>query len=122
NETLRIFWKGDRELVAIAIRELLQFDVPCVAEYEGVLLVQRTDLRAEEELLLLLHYAGEDGFSRTELGTHVRCSASRVTEAIKKLESASMRQIVRLPSGKYRLTDLGSKRIRESLAPKLLLQ
>jgi hypothetical protein len=32
NETLRIFWNGDRELVAKAIRELLQFDVPCIGK------------------------------------------------------------------------------------------
>ncbi len=43
-ETLRIFWGGDRERVAKAIRELLQFDVPCVGVFQDVLLVQRTDL------------------------------------------------------------------------------
>src|SRR4030095_10229147 len=36
NETLRIFWQGDREAVARAIRELLQFDVPCVGVFEDV--------------------------------------------------------------------------------------
>src|SRR5688572_6414750 len=71
NETLRIFWQGDRELVAKAIRELLQFDVPCVGLFEDVLLVQRTDLSVDEEVLVLLHFAGEAGFSRTELGRHV---------------------------------------------------
>jgi len=45
NETLRVFWTGkDRECVARAIRELLQFDVPCVGVFEDVVLVQRTDL------------------------------------------------------------------------------
>jgi hypothetical protein len=34
NETLRVFWTGDRETVAKAIRELLQFDVPCVGVFE----------------------------------------------------------------------------------------
>lgn len=34
NETLRIFWKGDREVVARAIRGLLQFDVPCIGVFK----------------------------------------------------------------------------------------
>jgi hypothetical protein len=83
NETLRIFWKGDRELVAKAIRELLQFDVPCIGKFEQALVVQRTDLKAEEEILVLLHYAGERGFSWRELGQHARCSAPSVTRALR---------------------------------------
>jgi hypothetical protein len=72
NEFLRIFWQGDRELVAKAIRELLQFDVPCIDTFEGALLVQRTDLSPEEEVLVLLHYAGETGFTRAELGKYLK--------------------------------------------------
>ncbi|MEL6402438.1 MAG: hypothetical protein AAFR26_25675, partial [Cyanobacteria bacterium J06626_4] len=68
NETLRIFGQGNREDIAKSIRELLRFDVPCIGEYEDVLLVQRTDLTAEEEILVLLHYAGENGFNRREIG------------------------------------------------------
>jgi hypothetical protein len=122
NETLRIFWQGDREAVAKAIRELLQFDVPCIGKFEDILLVQRTDLSAEEEILVLLHYAGESGFSRTELGRHSKALPSTITRVVQKLESPDYRQIVLLSSGTYRLTDLGSKRIREELASKLLLQ
>jgi len=120
NETLRIFWKGDRELVAKAIRELLQFDVPCIGKFENVLLVQRTDLTAEEEILVLLHYAGEKGFSRKELGQHARCSPPSVTRALQALTSPQVRQAVEVSSGHYRLTDLGSKRVRKELAAKLL--
>jgi hypothetical protein len=122
NETLRIFWTGDREAAAKAIRELLQFDVPCIGEFEDSLLVQRTDLSAEEELLVLLHYAGETGFSRSELGRYARFSPASVTRSLQKLESPDFRQIILLSTGKYRLTDLGSKRIREQLAEKLLLK
>lgn len=122
NETLRIFWNGNRETVAKAIRELLQFDVPCVGVFDDVVLVQRTDLSPEEEILVLLHYAGEQGFSRGELGRLAQCSAPSVTRAVQKLISPSFRQVVQLASGAYRLTDLGSKRIREQLAEKLLLQ
>lgn len=122
NETLRVFWQGDRQAVAKAIRELLQFDVPCVGVFEDVVLVQRTDLTADEEILLLLHYGGEVGLSRGELGQYVRRPAPRITEALQRLEAPDSRQIVLLGSGRYRLTDLGSRRIREQLADKLLLQ
>lgn len=120
-ETLRVFWQGDRELVAKTIRELLQFDVPCVGQFGDVLLVQRTDLSVEEEVLVMLHFAGELGFSRAELGRTVGASPSSITRAIQKLESPASRQIVKLANGCYRLTDLGSRRIREQLADKLLL-
>jgi hypothetical protein len=114
NETLRMFWSGsDRESVAKAIRELLQFDVPCVGRFEDVVMVQRTDLTADEEVLVLLHFGGEAGLSRTE--------GPAVTRSLQKLAAANCRQIVELSDKRYRLTDLGSKRIREQLAAKLLL-
>ena len=122
NETLRVFGQGDRQAVAKAIRELLQFDVPCVGVFEDVVLVQRTDLTPDEEVLVLLHFGGEVGLTRGELGQYVRRPAPRVTEALQRLEAADCRQIVLLGSGRYRLTDLGSRRIRENLADKLLLQ
>ncbi len=121
NELLRIFWSGDRELVAKAIREILQFDVPAIGKYEDILLVLRTDLSAEEEILLLLHHAGEEGFSRTELGRTVRFSPASVTTALQKLTASDRRQVVLLGRGKFRLTELGSRRIRDELARKLTL-
>jgi hypothetical protein len=122
NETLRIFWHGDREAVAKSVRELLQFDVPCVGVFEDVVLVQRTDLSPDEEILVLLHFGGETGLSRKDLGRYVQHAAPAVTKAVQRLAAPNCRQIVQLSSGAYRLTDLGSKRIREELATKLLLQ
>ena len=121
NDLLRIYWQGNREAVARAIRELLQFDVPCIGKFEDVILVQRTDLNAEEEVLVLLHYAGEEGFSRTKIGKAAQVPPPSVTRALQSLESPGTRQIVKLGSGNYRLTDLGAKRIREQLADKLLI-
>lgn len=121
-ETLRVFWSGiDREQVAKAIRELLTFDVPCIGKFEEVIMVQRTDLSAEEEVLVLLHYAGEQGFSRTEVGKYAMVSPGSVTTALQKLTAPDVREVIKLISGKFRLTDLGSKRIREKLPDKLLL-
>jgi hypothetical protein len=105
-----------------SIRELLQFDVPSVGLFEDIVLVQRPDLSAEEEILILLHYAGEVGFTRAELARYAKCSQTSVTRALQKLTGPDCRQVVVLPSGKYRLTDLGSKRIREHLPDKLLLR
>lgn len=122
NETLRLFWNNDRDQVAKVIRELLQFDVPCVGVFEDVILVQRTDLATEEEILVLLHFAGELGFSRSELGRYAMRPASSITTAIQKLVAADCRQVLKLTNGNYRLSDLGSRRIREQLAEKLLVE
>jgi hypothetical protein len=121
-ESFRLFLQEPPEEVAKLVREILQFDVPCVGKFEDILLVQRTDLSTEEEILVLLHYGGEAGYDRREIGRHAKRSAPRITEALKTLASPSLRQILQLPSGKYRLTDLGSKRVRDQLAEKLLLE
>src|SRR6185312_9298963 len=105
NELLRLFWQGDREDVARTIRELLQFDVPSIGVFDSGILVQRVDLKPEEEVIVLLHYAGERGFSRNELGRFARCSATSVTRAVQALVSPSLRQAVQLSNGNYRLTD-----------------
>jgi hypothetical protein len=121
NEVLRIFWQADLEKVAKTIRELLQFDVPCIGKFEDVVIVQRTDLKSEEEILVLLHFAGEQGFSRYELGRYAQFSSASVTKGLQKLSSPQFRQIIQLSNDNYRLTDLGAKRLREELADKLLL-
>lgn len=121
-ETLRIFWTGDRDAAAKAINEMLRFDVPCVGNFEEVIVVQRTDLKAEEEVLVLLHYAGQQGFTRKELGQHAMCSAPNVTKALDALTSPQRREVVEVKDGRFILTDLGQKRLRENLAGKLLLE
>lgn len=121
-ETVRIFWTGDQESAASAIRELLRFDVPAVGKFEDIVIVQRTDVRPDEEILLLLHYAGEKGMTRKELGMYAQCSAVNVTRAIGVLESPQRRQVIQTTAARYILTDLGHKRIREELAEKLLLE
>lgn len=121
-DTIRVFWSSDRPAVAKAIRELLQFEVPCIGRFEDVLVVQRTDLSAIEEILVLLHYAGEQGFTRRELGSHSQSSPASVTRSIQQLASPDCREIVQLRSKKYRLTDLGSVRVRTVLSHKLVLQ
>jgi hypothetical protein len=122
NETLRIFWNNDREQAAKAIREILQFDVPSIGAFDNIILVQRTDLNPDQEVLILLHFAGEVGFTQLELRRHAQCSDYLVKKSLERLSSPSFRQIVMLNSSHYRLTDLGAKRVREELSDKLLVQ
>jgi hypothetical protein len=95
--------------------------VPCIGRFEEAIMVQRVDLTAEEEILVLLHYAGEQGFSRSEIGKYAMLKAPAVTTALQKLTDPSVRQVIESGSKKFRLTDLGSKRIREKMSDKLLL-
>ncbi len=122
NDVIRLFWSGDKNEAARTVRELLEFDVPCIGKFGDTLMVQRTDLKAEEEILVLLHYAGEKGFTRSELGKFAKVSPASVTLALQKLSSPSLREIIAMADGTYRLTDLGSKRLRDRLADKLLLE
>lgn len=119
-EVLRIFWTGDRKLVAKAIREIVEYEIPVVGNFEGRLMIQRTDCTAEEEIVILLHHAGELGLTRTALGQYVAKDASTVTRALKNLASSKVRQVVKIPSGHFRLTDLGTQRVLTQLADKLL--
>ncbi len=119
NELLRLFWSGDREAVARVIREILQFDLPVIGVFDNRVLVQRTDLAPEEEILLLLHYAGDDGFSRTALGKSAMLPPPTVTKTLQKLIAPHCREVVQVSNGNYRLTDLGSRRIRTELSEKL---
>lgn len=119
SEILRVFWSGNRQQVAKAIREILQYEVPAVGRYEDQLIVERRDCTAEEETLLLLHSAGEKGHTRNELGRFVRKAPSKVTEAIQRLEDK--REIIAQSDSRFVLTNLGSKRVIEKLSSKFRL-
>jgi len=121
SEILRVFWTGGCVQVAATIRELVQYDVPVIGVFEGRPLVQRTDCSVEEEILLILHYAGENGMSRAGIGRSVMKSPSAVTNTLKSLASGGRRQIVQLSSGNYRLTDAGIRRVLSQLADKMSL-
>src|SRR5688572_19240680 len=122
NELLRIFWNGNRDEVAKVIKELLQFDVPCIGKYDDIPIVQRTDLKVEEEILLLLHYAGLEGYNRKDLGQYCLHPSQRISDSLNNLKSNTIRQVTQLNNGNYVLTDLGHRRIRNHLADKLLVE
>jgi hypothetical protein len=121
SEVLRVFWTGNRSDVASTIREIIQYDVPAIGNYEGRLIVQRIDCSTDEEILILLHHAGENGLSRKELGRYVQKPSPRISESLDRLTSSQVRQVIKLDSGNYRLTDLGIQRVLRELALKLVL-
>lgn len=115
-ESLRLFWNRDRGEVAKTIRNILQFDAPCIGVYGSRRIVQRVGLTAEQELLIHLHGAGTEGISRNALGKFMFSAASTISNALAKLVAADCRQVIQNESGNYQLTDLGSKRVREDLS------
>ena len=120
-EILRIFWTGDAREAARAIREIIRYEVPSVLEVDERHLVLRTDCSVEEEVLILLHNAGERGMTRDALGAAVPKTSSAISKALAKLQSATRREVLRRGRGSLILTPLGSKRVREELAPKLTI-
>jgi hypothetical protein len=48
---------------------------------------------------LLLHYAREEGFNRTDVGKYAMESCP--CEALKTLTAPDVREVVKLPSGKH---------------------
>ena len=121
NEVLRILGQGDREDIARIIQELLRFDVPCIGIFDNKVIVQRTDLKEDEEILLLLHFAGIEGYSRSHLLSIVHFSSQKLTSVLSKMTSHNARLIIAKQNGNYTLTDIGNKYIRENLSDKLII-
>ncbi len=122
SEILRIFWSGDTTAVAAAIREIIRYEVPAILEIDGRSLVLRTDCTPEEEILLLIHNAGEEGLARREIGQRAQRSAPNVSNALKKMSSPQKREIIKRRDGRFVLTPNGTKRIHDELSKKLTLQ
>ena len=120
-ELMRIFWNGNRAEVSCTIRHLIQYDIPAVGVFGERLVVQRTDCSAEEEVLILLHYAGERGMSRKKLGQPVMRSPSSITKALGALTAPDRREITQLDDGSYCLTDCGIRKVLSELGEKLVL-
>lgn len=122
SEFLRVFLTTDRNLVENTIRDILEFDLPVIGDFDGQLLVQRTDCNADEEILILLHFAGQNGFNRKQLGQYVQKLAPAITTSLKKLSSGQERKIIKLKNGNFRLTDIGNRFVLTNLADKLKLK
>ena len=107
--------------LAKAVRELVQYDVPAVGKFGAKILVQCVHLPVDDGVLILLHYAGECGFSRDEVGQFAMRPAPTITRPLQRLSSTYRREVIQLENDNYRLTDLESKRVREQLSDSLVL-
>ncbi len=86
----------------------------------GVILRVSTFCSTQEEILLLLHNAGETGLSRAEIGKAAMRPDSTITNVLKTLCSPDKRQVVKRSDGQYVLTPNGTKRVQDELSEKLL--
>ena len=79
-----------------------------------------TNCTVEEEILLLLHNAGDTGLSRAEIGKAAMKSASAITRSLKNLCSSAKRQVIKREDDQFSLTPNGIKRVNEEIFEKLL--
>jgi hypothetical protein len=119
SEMLRVCWTGDSADVAEAVREIAEFEVPAVALVDDLPRLQRVDCTAEEEVLILLHHAQDAGLSREQLSLAVPRPRSTISNALTRLQSGAVRQVRRSNDGRYRITDLGVRRVILELGRKL---
>lgn len=122
SELLRVFWTGPTNDIAKVVKEIVRFEVPAILVIDQKPLVLRTDCSVEEEVLLLLHNAGEAGMSRNAVGLSVPKSAPQVTRALQELIKPALRQAVKRSDGTYVLTPNGVKRVMEELSDKLTVK
>ena len=80
-----------------------------------------TNCTIEEEILLLLHNAGESGMNRTEIGSSIPKPASSVTRSLQAVCSSEKREVTQRANGTYVLTPNGARRIHQQLSGKLTL-
>lgn len=90
-----------------------------VAQTAKLALVIRTDCTIQEEALLLLHNAGEEGLTRADLVAAIPRPDSSIQRALTRLASAEKREIIRRGDQRYVLTPNGSRRIQKELGDKL---
>jgi hypothetical protein len=121
-EILRIFWKGAKTDVSLIIKDIIQYDIPCIKEIDNRVLVQRTDCTTDEEILLILFFKGDDGVGRQYLQKCIPAHATSINGALRKLSSKSVRAITEKENGNFILTDIGVRKVLFELAEKITLK
>lgn len=121
-EILRIFWKGRKTDISKLIRDIIQYDIPCIRVVEGRILVQRTDCTVEEEILIILYFIGEDGAGREFLKRSIPKHPTSINLALRQLSSPKKRMIIQKNSGNFILTDIGIKYVMFTLSDKIKLK
>jgi len=119
-EIVRIFWTGNVEDAARAVREIVTYRVPVIFREGSIPLVQNPDLAANEEILLLLLDSAGDGMTLLELKTCIPVNPSAVEKATQRLRKG--RLIVNKDTAKIILTDLGRVSAMEILKDSVALK
>lgn len=120
-EILRLFWTGSETDIAQIVRDLVTYDIPIVSRIGSKTLVMRTDLSVVEETLVLSYVAGDVGVTAAELHESIAGPRKTIESALNALSGRAKRQILRREDGRYQITALGIKRVREGLGSKLAL-
>lgn len=112
-EILRIFWSGNQDELVKVFRSLAKTDVPFIRDFGDRLLVQKTNLTAADEILLLLYHCGDVGMSRADLAKNMPRPASTISDSLARLRKNRM---ILLTNSIYVITDLGSRKAGEILS------
>ena len=88
-------------------------NIPLIEKFEDEMVVT-TPLHPETEVLLMVAAAEPDGIDRRGLGLSVKQSATAITRAVQKLETA--RHIHKIKSGAFRITGPGEQMLVAQLA------
>ena len=112
-ELLRVLWTDDESTLASAVADLIEFNVPLVAMYDGMPFVLRPGIKAADEILLVLLFAGDVGMDRETIGQAVQRPPSTITNNLTRLCSPADRRAYRA-DGNYRITPLGVSHLRDS--------
>lgn len=115
SDLLRLFATDDPEEIAVYVKELSRFPHPMIRKFGDRPLLQSAGFTTEEEILILLQYAGDEGLDRRSLNEFVLKDASGISRALKSLSSGNKRQIV-MVEARWVITDLGLTRIEPKIA------
>lgn len=121
-EIIRLFWKGAKPDASKIIRNIIQYDIPCIKEIDDRVLVQRTDCTVEEEILLILFFKGEDGASRPYLQKSIPVHSTSINTSLRNLLSKYVREITLKKDDNFILTDIGVRKVLFELAEKITLR
>lgn len=111
-EYLRVFCTSKSNEIATILNDLARFQMPLIRDYGDRVLVQRSDLSTEEEILFVLYYSQDKGATRKFLNESVPKDVSTISKALKQLAGSKKRQIVVLKAF-YHITDPGITRVEE---------
>lgn len=113
-ELVRIFWTGSPASAATVVKEVVSYRLPAIFYDGSAPLVQRPDLKTEDEILILLYDAGVSGMTLAQL----RKSIPRHRTTIGKTLAAvvGQRLATSTASSTWILTDRGRRSVETTLS------